>query len=145
MCEQCQKSYTKFTKTHRLLQICNDKVEYVVHFKLLQWYLHMGMIITKFYTSVKCKQATILLDYIQMNSQKRASTNNDFLKNLYKLLNNAVYCKTMENVHKYVTIKMITPHLYDPVKKYLKYSSCPEYESTIIYSQNLIGLCMTVL
>ena len=49
----------------------------------------------------------------------------------------------MENVQKYVTIKIITPHLNDPVKKYIKYSSCPEYESTVVYSKQLIGLHMT--
>ena len=49
----------------------------------------------------------------------------------------------MENVRKYVTIKMVTPKVYDPAFKYIKYSSKPEYESTIVYSENLIGLRMT--
>ena len=83
------------------------------------------MTITKFHTSVKCKQSAVLREYIEMNSRKRAATDNDFLKNLYKLLNNAVYGKMMEDVRKYVTIKIVMSSCGggDPVKCYVKYSS----------------------
>ena len=133
----------KYVTGRRLLQTCSNKQEYVVHFKILKWYLAMGMRITKFYTSIHCIQDCLLKSYIEMNSAKRAATTNTFKKNLFKLLNNAVYGKTMENVRKYVTIKMVTPKVYDPSFKYIKYSSKPEYESTIVYSENLIGLRMT--
>ena len=59
------------------------------------------MKITKFHKSIRCVQAPDLQEYIEMNSAKRAATDNKFKKDLFKLLNNAVYGKTMENVRKH--------------------------------------------
>jgi hypothetical protein len=49
----------------------------------------------------------------------------------------------MEDIRKHSTIKLITPQRYSPPSRYIKYSSRPEYESTIVYSHNLIGLKMS--
>ena len=87
-----------FTEMKKLLMTCRDKKEYVVHFKLLKFYLKMGMRITRIHSVVKFKQASIFKKYIDENSRRRSQANSEFVKDLYKLLNNALFGKTMENV-----------------------------------------------
>ena len=45
--------------------------------------------------------------YIDFNSQKRKEATNDVDKNLFKLLNNAVYGKTIENLRKRIKIRIM--------------------------------------
>src|SRR5438552_2845429 len=77
---------------------CRDKKEYVVYFKVLKFYLEMGMHVTRIHAVMRYKQAPIFKKYIEGNSNKRQATTNNFEKDLYKLLNNALFGKTMENV-----------------------------------------------
>jgi len=77
---------------------CRDKKEYVVHFKLLQFYLKMGMRISNIHSVVRYRQTTIFRQYIDDNSARRQAATDNFTKDLYKLLNNALFGKTMENV-----------------------------------------------
>ena len=63
--------------------------------------------------------------YIQFITQKRmeAEINNDKdVKALYKLVNNAIYIKTMENLRSRINIKLVNNR-----KDYLKYTSKPSY------------------
>ena len=89
---------SKFKPETKLLMSCVDKKEYVVHFKLLKFYLEMGMKITKIHSVIAFKQSALFKNYIDSNSAKRQSATDDFTKDLYKLLNNALFGKTMENV-----------------------------------------------
>jgi hypothetical protein len=94
MCGQSE----NFKSEKKLLMTCRDKTEYVVHFKLLKFYLSMGMRVTRIHAVVKYQQDSIFRKYIDENSAKRQAATNDFTKDLYKLLNNALFGKTMENV-----------------------------------------------
>ena len=87
-----------FKPEKKLLMTCRDKREYVVYFKLLKFYLEMGMHINRIHSVIRYKQAALFKDYIEENSVKRQAANNNFEKDLYKLLNNALFGKTMENV-----------------------------------------------
>ena len=67
---------------------------------MLKFYVRHGMIVDKVHDIISFKQSRWLKKYINFNTQKRNQAVNDFGKDFYKLLNNAFYGKTMENVRK---------------------------------------------
>ena len=70
--------------------------------------------------------------YIDFNTQKRKEANNEADKNLFKLLNNAIYGKTMENMRKIIKKRITTK------KDFLKYASRPTYISHEKFGNNLL-------
>ena len=79
------------------------------------------------------KQSAWRKSYIDFNTQKRKEATNEADKNLFKLLNNAVYGKTMENMRKRIKIRITkTP------KDFLKYAPRPTYISHNIFGKNLV-------
>ena len=80
--------------------ICDwsDKKNYLVHYRLLKFYVRHGMIVDKVHDTISIRQSRWLEKYIIFNTQKKYQAINDFEKDFYKLLNNAFYGKTMENV-----------------------------------------------
>ena len=71
--------------------------------------------------------------YIDFNTQKRKEATNEADKNLFKLLNNAVYGKTMENMRKRIKIRITTNE-----KDSLKYISRPTYIGHKKFGENLV-------
>ena len=76
------------------------KNNYVTHYRNLQECLEKGLILKKVHIMLKFKQKDWMKPYIDFNTEKRKEATNDADKNLFKLLNNAVYGKTMENLRK---------------------------------------------
>ena len=96
-------------KSHRKLLLNQfDKENYVVHYRLLKFYLEMGMKIKKINCAIQFTQKPFLKPYIDYNSKKRANAKNPFEKDYNKLKNNALFGKTMENVRKRMKFKLIT-------------------------------------
>jgi len=122
-----------FKTEKKLLMTCHNKEEYVVHFKLLKFYLQMGMRITRTHAVIKYKQATIFKRYIDENSRKRQLAQNDFEKDLYKLLNNALFGKTMENVRGRKDYK-----LRNSEESVLKDASKPHFIRIHRFTENLV-------
>ena len=71
--------------------------------------------------------------YIDFHTQKRKRATNEADKNLYKLLNKAVYGKTMENMRKRIKIRITTNE-----KDFLKYASRPTYIGHKKFGKNLV-------
>ena len=117
----------------KLLMSCRDKKEYVVHFKLLKFYLKMGLRITKIHSVIKFKQTCIFKKYIDDNSARRQAATDDFTKDLYKLLNNALYGKTMENIRSRKNFKLRTSEA-----QMLLDTSKPQYLLTHEFAPNLL-------
>ncbi|XP_031550280.1 uncharacterized protein LOC116287732, partial [Actinia tenebrosa] len=83
-----------------------DKKKYVVHYRNLQFYVRHGMRVKRIHRVLKFTQEPWMQPYIDFNTQKRTAAKNDFEKNLFKLMNNSVFGKTMENIRKRVSIKI---------------------------------------
>ena len=72
--------------------------------------------------------------YIDFNTQLRTKATNDFEKDFFKFMNNAVFGKTMENIRRHRNIKLITNE-----EKYLKTVMKPIFKSGVLLGENLMG------
>ena len=82
---------------------------------------------------IKFYQEAWLKPYIDMNTKLRTEAKNDFEKDFFKLMNNSVFGKTMENVRNHRDIKIVTTN-----KQRNKYASEPNYHTTKRISKNLL-------
>ena len=72
--------------------------------------------------------------YEDFNTQLRTRVTNDFEKNFFKLMNNSVFRKTMENIRKYINIKLVMTE-----EKYLHTVMKPNFKSGVRFGKNLMG------
>ena len=119
--------------------ICHFKPRknYVVHYRNLRQYLEMGMRITVVYRGISFYQSPWMEPYIRKNTELRMCAANSFEKDFFKLMNNSVFGKTIENIRKRQNI-----HLIDNRKKAVKLSSRPNFDRCTIFDRNLIALHM---
>ena len=114
--------------------VCNllNKKKYVVHIKSLKQALNHGLKLKKVHRTIKFNQKSWLKPYIDMNTELRTLAKDDFEKDLFKLMNNAVFGKTMENIGKHRNIKLVTTD-----KKINKLVSEPNYHTMNYSSEDL--------
>ena len=113
------------------------KSRYVLHYRNLQLYLLLGMKITKVHKVLEFQQSPWMQPYIQKNTQLRTQAKNDFEKDFFKLMNNAVFGKTMENVRKRVNVKLLRS---DEEQKILKLVAKPTFARQVIFNPDLVGI-----
>ena len=77
-----------------------DKKNYVIHHKLLEDHVSLGAIATKIHRIISFTEEAWLKPYIDFNTEQRKKATTDFEKNIWKLMNNAFYGKTCENIRK---------------------------------------------
>ena len=113
---------------------CNlrNKKKYLVHIRSLKKALNHGLKLKKIHRIIEFNQEAWLKPYIDMNTELRKIAKNDFEKDFFKLINNAVFGKTTENVRKHRDIKLVTTD-----KKRSKLGSEPNYHMVNCISENL--------
>ena len=122
----------KIDKTQKLVCNLRDKKKYVVHISILKQALNHGLKLKKVHRVIEFNQETWLRKYIDMNTELRKKASNDFEKDFFKLMNNAVFDKTMENVRKHRDIKLVKTD-----QKRNKLVSEPNYHTMKLISENL--------
>ena len=114
--------------------VCNlrTKKKYVVHIRSLKQALNRGLKLKKVHRIIEYNQEEWLKPYIDINTELRKIAKNDFEKDFFKLMNNAVFGTAMENVRKHRDIKLVTTD-----KKRSKLVSEPNYHMVNLISENL--------
>ena len=125
----------KDEKTKKLILNLNDKSKYVVHIRTLQFYLKHGLKLKKIHRAIKFEQKEILKPYIEFNTEKRKNARNDFEKDIFKLLNNAVFGKTMEDKRKHLDFEIVSDE-----KRFMKCVNSPSFKHSHIINENLVGV-----
>ena len=97
----------KIDKTKKLVCNLHDKRNYVVHISVLKQALDHGLKLKRVQRVIEFNQKAWLKKYIDINTELRKKASNDFEKDFFKLMNNAVFGKTMENVRKHRDIKVV--------------------------------------
>ena len=124
-------------KVEKLICSIEDKEKYVIHVRALKQALNHGLTLKKVHRVIQFKQEAWLKAYIDMNTELRKKAKNEFEKNFFKLMNNSVFGKTMENVRNHRDIKLVTTD-----EKRNKLVSEPNYHTTKRFSENLLAIEM---
>ncbi|XP_068749377.1 uncharacterized protein [Montipora capricornis] len=135
----CQEIAYKFNVStglvHKLIPTLSNKEKYVLHYRNLQLYTDLGLKITKVHRVLEFNQSAWLKQYIDFNTEKRTNAKNAFEKDFFKLMNNSVFGKTMENIIKRVDVRLVTDE-----NKPLKMAAKPTYVSSKIFNENLVAV-----
>ena len=121
----------------KLIPNLRDKKKYVLHYKNLIQCLDMGLKITHIYRGIKFVESEWMKPYINKNTNLRAKAKNNFEKDFYKLMNNSVFGKTMENIRNRVDVKLVNTE-----EKLRKLAAKPNFKSRKIFSENLVSVHM---
>ena len=119
-------------KTKKLVCNLHNKKNYVAHINVLKQALSHGLKLRKVHRIIEFEQAELLNKYIVFNTDLRTKATNEFEKDFFKLMNNAVFGKTMENVRKHRNIKLVRTDY-----KRNKLVSEPNYHTMKLISDNL--------
>ena len=119
--------------------ICHFKprTNYVLHYRNLKQYLSMGIKLKAVHRAISFEQSPWMEPYIRKNTELRKTASNSFEKDFFKLMNNSVFGKTIENIRKRQNIKLV-----DNRKTALKLSKKPNFERVTIFDKNLIAVHM---
>ena len=103
--------YKQFNITHepenKLIATVQDRDKYVVNISILQQALKHGLKLRKVHRAISFYQSNSLKVYIDKNTELRIEAKNEFEKDFFKLMKNAVFGKMIENVRKRRNIKLI--------------------------------------
>ena len=129
MCEKL-----KINKVEKQVPNLYDKKKYVIHIRALYQALKHGLILKKVHRVTEFNQSAWLKPYIDFNTELRKKAKNNFEKDFFKLMNNAVFGKAMENIRKHKDIKLVTNE-----KVYLRMVMKPNFKSGVLFGENLMG------
>ncbi|CAM9729723.1 unnamed protein product, partial [Heterosigma akashiwo] len=128
----------KGAPTNKLLLTLYDKEKYVVHSDVLDFYLSQGLVVTKVHRILQFRQSTFLKKYIDLNTglRKQATEVNDkFGMDFFKLMNNSVFGKTMENVRNRIDFRLVNSK--EAMDKTVRMFN---FKTPIVFGEELVGV-----
>ena len=114
-----------------------DKEKYIVHIRALKQALNHGLKLKEVHRIIQFNQKEWLKVYIDMNTELRKEVENEFEKDFFKLMDNSVFGKTMENIRNHRDIKLVTSD-----KRRKRLVSEPNYHSHKKFSDHLMAIEM---
>ena len=120
-------------KIEKLVPNLFNKTKYVTHYRNIKFYLEQGLKLLKVYKILQFEQFSWLKSYIEFNTEKRKNAKSEFEKNFFKLMNNSVFGKTMENVRKRIKCEVVINE-----KRRSKLISSPCYENLNIINDEVV-------
>ena len=133
-----EKNDLTFRDTKRLTPNLHNKSRYTIHIKNLQLYMSLGLKLITIHKVLRFTQKAWLKPYILFNTEKRRVALSDFEKDFFKLLINSIFGKMMENVRRYMSVRMITCG-----RQHVFYTSKPQFTRFQIVSEDLVAAEMT--
>ena len=124
----------KINGVQKLIPNLYEKKQYVIHIAPLNQVLKHGLVLDKVRQMIEFDQSAWLAPYIEFNIHLRTRAKNNFEKDFFKLMNNSVFGKTMENIKKHKDFSLVTNE-----EAYLKRVMKPNFKSGIIVSKSLMG------
>jgi len=103
-------------KVEKLIPNLEDKKKYILHYKNLKQYLDLDLKLTKIHRGISFNEKAWMKPYIDLNTKLRTEYTNGYEKDFFKLMNNSVFGKTMENICNRVDIRLTV----EQVKSLLK-------------------------
>lgn len=128
------------SKHTKLILNLYNKSNYVLHYRTLKFAIKSGMHLKKVGRILMFRQSKWLEPYVSLNTNERTKATNEFEKNFFKLMSNAVYGKTLENVRDRVDISLRTTWLgrYGIRNMIVK----PNFKKRVIFNENLAAIEM---
>ena len=112
----------KINGVEKLVPNLYYKKKYVIHIKVLKQANDHGPVLERIHRCIEFKQSAWMKEYIDFNTRMRTAAKNDFEKDFYKLMNNSMFGKTMENIRKHRNIKLVNDE-----EEYLKNIMKPNF------------------
>ena len=110
---------------------------YIIHYRNLKLYRSLGMQVTQIHRALKFRQEAWLAPYIQLNTDLRAKAKSEFEKDFFKLMNNSVYGKTMENLRKRIRVDPVRASENDRIRRLV---ADPAYLSYKVFDGGLVAI-----
>ena len=109
----------------------------MLHYENLKQYESLGLKIKKNHRGIKFEEIQWLEKYIALNTELRTAAANEFEKDFFKLMNNSIFDKTMENIRNRVDIELVNDE-----KQAEKLTAKPNFDHCNKYSEELVAIHM---
>ena len=130
-----KKLHNRHVESEKLTLTLEDKDNYILHYRNLQLYLSLGLVLKQVHRVVAFKQKPIIKSYIEFNSRQRAAATNKFDQDYFKLMCNSLYGKTMERPDKRRRINLVTD-----IRKYEKRVSSLNFMSCKVINKDIVAI-----
>lgn len=124
-------------EVEKLIPNLYNKDKCVIRRRNLKQYLDLGLKLTNIHRGIKFDEKPWLKSYIEKNTELRKKARNSFEKDLFKLINNSVFGKKMENIRKRVDVKLVNNR-----ESARKLTVKPNFKHFTIFDENLIAIHM---